>query len=133
MAPSRGPWGRRWAVSQASPPSPQISTGSLWLPRGCGLREGGAGEGGLPLQGEGLDRLLVFPEAFLCPVPPSKASGYRLRPPSVFSPGHEAVGADLALSCRSLALHPAGAASDGLEQEGASVLGFAHSAEGPRS
>lgn len=38
------PPAKDWGQSaEAGPPSPQTSTGSLWLPRGCGLRAGGAG------------------------------------------------------------------------------------------
>lgn len=33
------------------------------------------------MQGEGLDGLLVFPEAFLCPVPPTRGLGLCPHPP----------------------------------------------------
>lgn len=122
LATSQRTGGR--AVSKASLPSSPISTGSSWHPKAHGQR-GGHG----PSAGEG-SGLLAFPEAFLCPVPPTQ--GLRsLSGPSMFSSGPEA--AEGAPSHCPLALNPSGMACVSLGLGGGggdSILGFVHAAEG---
>ena len=82
-------WGQS---AKAGPPSPQTSTGSLWLPRGCGLKAGGAGRVVSSSAGGGSGWTAGLSRSFSLSSAPHPRPGPMPPPPTVFSPGHRAGG-----------------------------------------